>query len=282
VLTFLAYRSWLRTVQERDGMAQLGHAADSIVTSGDLSNRISETADGDDAVGQLAATLNRMLARLEASFRRERDFIRETSHELRTPITICRGHLDVLSPEPTVDELAETTAVVFDELDRMARIVEDMCDIAFMEDPGSLRRGEVELDRLAADVAAKAMPLVDGRLTVDATAARGPALVDGQRVTQALMNLLKNARQHTPAGTPIELIIRERNGSWRFEVADSGGGLTEALAMRAFQPFCKGEDSEGCGLGLAIVAGIAKAHGGSAGLDNRRGEGATFWLEIPR
>jgi signal transduction histidine kinase len=281
-LTFLAYRSWLRTVQERDGMAQMGRAADSIVTSGDLSNRISETAEGEDAVGQLAATLNRMLARLETSFKRERDFIRETSHELRTPITICRGHLDVLSPEPSVEELAETNAIVFDELDRMARIVEDMCDIAFMEDPSSLRRRELKLEQFVAEVSAKAMPLVDGRLRVEAEEARGPVLADGQRLTQALINLLKNAGQHTPADTPIELSVRGLNGSWRFEVADAGGGLTEELETRAFQPFFKGEQSDGCGLGLAIVAGIAKAHGGAAGLDNRRGEGATFWLEIPR
>jgi len=281
-LTFLAYRSWLRTVQERDGMAQMGRAADSIATSGDLSNRISEAAEGDDAVGQLAATLNRMLARLEASFKRERDFIRETSHELRTPITIVRGHLDVLPPEPSVEELAETNAIVFDELDRMARIVEDMCDIAFMEDAASLRRGEVQLEQFVSDLEAKAMPLVDGRLRVEAAEARGPVLADGQRLTQALINLLKNARQHTPADTPIELSVRGLNGSWRFEVADAGGGLTEELETRAFQPFFKGEQSDGCGLGLAIVAGIAKAHGGVAGLDNRHGQGATFWLEIPR
>jgi signal transduction histidine kinase len=281
-LTFLAYRSWLRTVQERDGMAQMGHAADSIATSGDLSNRISETASSDDAVGQLAATLNRMLDRLEASFKREHAFIRETSHELRTPITICRGHLDVLSPEPTAEELAETNAIVFDELDRMARIVEDMCDIAFMEDPSSLRCAEVELEQFVEDLEAKAMPLVDGRLRVDARQARGPVLADGQRLTQALVNLLKNAREHTPADTPIDLRVRAVDGSWRFEVTDAGGGLPADLATRAFQPFFKGERSDGCGLGLAIVAGIAKAHGGAAGLDNRPGDGATFWLEIPR
>jgi signal transduction histidine kinase len=281
VLTFVAYRGWLRTLQERDAMAQMGRAADRIVTSGDLTNRISGT-EPDDAVGQLAATLNRMLGRLEGSFKRERDFIRETSHELRTPITIVRGHLDVLSPEPSVLELADTTAIVFDELDRMARIVEDMCDIAFMEDPSSLRRGEIELGPFVNELASKAVPLVDGRLRVDARQARGAVLADGQRLTQALINLVKNARQHTPPGTAIDLRVRSQNGAWRFEVADAGGGLSPEHEERAFQPFFKREESEGSGLGLAIVAGIAKAHGGLAGLDNRRGEGATFWLEIPR
>jgi signal transduction histidine kinase len=280
-LTYLAHREWIQTLQERDRMAQMGHEADAIARSADLSKRISE--DGrTDAVGQLGATFNRMLAALEASFRRERTFIRESSHELRTPITICRGHLEVLTPQPAPDELLETIAVVLDELDRMTRIADDMSDLAYMEDPASLRPGDVQLERLLSDVALKASPLLNGRLEVDPAPANGPLRADTQRLVQALINLIKNAREHTRPGTPIALRAVSDGDAWRFEVADGGEGLDAADEERVFQPFYKRPDSAGSGLGLAIVSGIARAHGGAAGLDNRPGDGATFWIRIPR
>lgn len=280
-LSYVAYRGWLRTLQERDWMTLMGRNADSIVTSGDLTKRIA-TVGGDDAVGHLGATFNRMLSRLEASFNRERTFIRESSHELRTPITICRGHLEVMSPTPDTAEVDETRAVLLDELDRMTRIIEDMNDLAFMEDPDSLRRSQVELDRFVADVAAKARPLLEGRLQTHPVPGPEPVRGDPQRLTQAIINLLKNARDHTPHGTPIDLRVVADNGSWRFEVADRGGGLPPGQEDHVFEPFYKRDSSSGSGLGLAIVSGIARAHGGQAGVDNREGEGATFWVRIPR
>jgi signal transduction histidine kinase len=280
-LTYLAYRGWLRTVQERDWMAQMGQAADAIARSADLTKRISET-DRPDPVGGLAATFNHMLAALEASFDRERTFVRESSHELRTPITICRGHLEVLPPEPAPDELPEAIAMVLDELDRMTRIIDDMSELAYMEDPASLRTGDVDLAKFLPEVASKAGPLLNGRLRVTPVAGDGQIRADVQRLTQALINLLKNARDHTPQDTAIELRVVSDAAACRFEVSDAGGGLAPEDARHAFEPFYKGGDSDGSGLGLAIVSGIARAHGGAAGLDNRAGQGATFWIRLPR
>jgi signal transduction histidine kinase len=280
-LTYLAYRGWLRTVQERDWMAQMGEAADAIARSADLTKRITGT-ERPDPVGGLAATLNNMLDALEASFNRERTFVRESSHELRTPITICRGHLEVLPPDPAPDELPETIAMVLGELDRMTRIIDDMAELAYMEDPASLRTGSVELAKFLPDVASKAGPLLNGRLRVAPVAGEGTIQADVQRLTQALINLIKNARDHTPADTPIELRVVSDDAACRFEVADAGGGLSPEDAQHAFQPFYKGSDSDGSGLGLAIVSGIARAHGGVAGVDNRVGQGATFWIRLPR
>jgi signal transduction histidine kinase len=280
-LTYVAYRGWLRTVQERDWMAQMGQAADAIARSSDLTKRISET-DRPDPVGGLAATFNHMLQSLEASFNRERTFIRESSHELRTPITICRGHLEVLPPNPAPDELPETIGIVLGELDRMTRIVDDMSELAYMEDPASLREGDVDLAQFLPEVASKAGPLLNGRLRTVPASEDGTIRADPQRLTQALINLIKNARDHTPADTPIELRIVAEPGACRFEVADAGGGLSPEEERDAFQPFFKGDDSHGSGLGLAIVSGIARAHGGTAGVENRRGQGATFWIRVPR
>jgi signal transduction histidine kinase len=278
-LTYLAYAQWVRTAQERDWMARMGQAADVIADSGDLSQRITATG-ADDPVGRLATTLNRMLARIDESFRRERKFIRETSHELRTPITISQGYLEMLAPESSAADVSEARGIVVDELRRMARIVEDMNRLAFYEDPSALQREDVPLERLVADAGARAYVFLDGRLEVEPppeATLRG----DEARLVQALLNLLKNAADHTPAGSAVRLRVQREQDAWRFEVADAGGGLEERLEHQIFDPYIRGAGSGGSGLGLAIVASIARAHGGRAGLDNRPGQGATFWIRIP-
>jgi len=208
-VSFIAYRGWLRTIAERDAMREMAHSAESISGSGDFTARVTVPADpADHDARLLAATLNLMLDRIEAAFERERQFIRESSHELRTPITICRGHLEVLGPDPTRDELRETVELVLDELQRMGRIVEDMNLLARMEDPSSLRRQPVQVDRLVEEVAAKSAPLLDGHLHVCTVAGLEQTVVaDSQRLTQALINLVNNAQRHTPRREP-----RSRSG----------------------------------------------------------------------
>lgn len=281
-LTFFAYRGWLRTIEERDAMRDMARTAEGISRSGDMTTRLTlPSAQADTRI--LASTLNLMLDRLDAAFQRERRFIRETSHELRTPITICRGHLELLDPEPTTLEVSETVALVIDELDRMTRIVEDMNTLAWMEDPASLRREEIDIDLLIADVTVKASTLVDGRLQVTSGPAGRQLRADPQRLTQALINLLGNAAQHTPDETKIELRSVAIGDGWRFEVTDHGDGVPAADEDSVFLPFSTSSSrTPGNGLGLAIVSGIARAHGGKAGLDNRPGAGATFWLEVPQ
>ena len=282
VLTFFAYRGWLRSIEERDAMHEMARTAEDISKSGDVTTRLSLPPAQDDA-RVLASTLNLMLDRLDAAFQRERLFIRETSHELRTPITICRGHLELLDSDPTAAELRETVELVIDELDRMARIVEDMNTLTRMEDPASLRREAIDIDLLVADVASKAAPLVAGRLEVTSGPTGGHLRADPQRLTQALINLLRNAAQHTPYNTKIELRALAVDDRWRFEVTDHGDGVSPKDVESVFLPFCTGTSTTpGNGLGLAIVFGIARAHGGAAGLDNRPGSGATFWLEVPQ
>ena len=104
---------------------------------------------------------------------------------------------------------------------------------------------------------------------------------DPQRLSQALINLLQNAALHAPGAEPVELRVVGRPGEWRFEVADRGGGIPPGEEERLFRPFNRASRAPGSGLGLAIVRGIAEAHGGRAGVDNRPGEGATFWITVP-
>jgi signal transduction histidine kinase len=283
LLSYLTYRGWLQAERKRELMHEMARTADAIWEGGDLTRRI---AGGDASdVGRLAATLNRMLARLEAAFQRERRFFSEASHELRTPITICRGHLEVLGADPSREEVAESVAVVVDELERMGRIVDDTTTLARAGTDRFLRREPIPLDSFLAEVAAKATPLLNGRLRI--TPMTGDAVLDGdpQRLTQALINLLQNAALHGGNGSPVVLrVIEEGDGwGWRFEVADEGGGIALEPAERVFQPFSRGRTrAPGSGLGLAIVRTIAEAHGGAAGVVNRPGKGATFWIRVPK
>ncbi|MGJ7440662.1 sensor histidine kinase [Aquipuribacter sp. MA13-6] len=284
VITFVAYRGWLRSVEEQQAMRELARDA-ALISSGGTAGRLTLPHGQEDARA-LAESLNVMLSRLDAAFARERLFIRETSHELRTPVTICRGYLELLDPEPDATELEETVGIVLDELDRMARIIEDMNTLARMEAPASQRREPIDVAMLLQDVTAKTSLLTDGRLIVAAvpTESTGSRLsADPQRLTQALLNLIKNAVQHTPTDTPIELLAWASPTCWTFEVTDHGNGVPPGQEDAVFQPFCtSGSANPGNGLGLAIVSGIARAHGGRAGLSNRPGAGATFWLEIPK
>jgi signal transduction histidine kinase len=280
LLSYLTYRGWLRGVRERELMHEVARTADAISEQGDLDRRVAGA--GADDVGQLAATLNRMLDRLETAFRRERRFISEASHELRTPITICRGHLEVLGPNPEPAQLREAIDVVIDELDRLGRIVEDMTTLARVDDPTFLRPREIALDDFMEEVGVKAEALLDGRLTVEAPVPGSVVRGDPHRLTQALLNLLNNAVAHGRGDARVELRVAREPAAWRFEVADEGGGLPANQEESVFRPFHRGKATPaGRGLGLAIVRGVAEAHGGSAGVDNRPGEGATFWIRVP-
>ena len=255
--------------------------ADAISREGDLSRTIPESG-GRDEIGILGATFNRMLARLEAAFRRERRFISEASHELRTPITICRGHLEVLRPNAEPDQVNAAHRIVIEELGRLGRMVEDMTTLARVDDPAFMRPRELALDDFMEEVGVKAEPLLDGRLVVQPPPQGGTVRADPHRLTQALLNLLNNAAVHGQGDGPIELRVVPDRAGWRFEVADEAGGVPANQEENLFRPFHRGKASAGRGLGLAIVLGIAEAHGGSAGVVNRPGEGATFWIRVPR
>jgi signal transduction histidine kinase len=281
LLSYFTYRGWLREVRNREFMQELARTADAIYEQGDLARRVTGAGEGE--VGQLAATLNRMLDRVDAAFRRERRFISEASHELRTPITICRGHLEVLGPDPSVEELEESVTLVIDELGRMGRLVDDMTTLARAGTDGFLRPQTIPLERFIADVAAKASQLLEGRLCVVPPAGGANLEGDPQRLTQALINLLQNAALHGRDDGPVVLRVLEESDSWRFEVEDEGGGITLDPPELVFEPFSSGRTGQGGrGLGLAIVLTIAEAHGGAAGVRNRPGEGATFWIRVPK
>ena len=281
-LLVASFIAWISVGHLLRPLKEIAATADAISREGDLVRTIPESGRKDE-VGVLAASFNRMLVRLDAAFRRERRFLSEASHELRTPITICRGHLEVLGPKPKPEELRETIDVVIDELARLGRIVEEMTTLARVDDPEFLRPREIALDDFIEEVGVKAETLLDGRLAVERPPSGSIVSGDPQRLTQALLNLLNNAAVHGDNGGRVKLRVVAERDVWKFEVADEAGGVPEGQEESLFRPFRRGKTrAVGRGLGLAIVTGIAEAHRGSAGVDNRPGKGATFWIRVPK
>ena len=249
------------------------------ISGGDLSRRIPES--GHDEIGVLAQTFNDMLARLETAFETQQRFVNDAGHELRTPITIVRGHLELLDDDPA--DRQATLALVMDELDRMARIVNDLLTLAKWEQPDFLTPAPLEVRALIDDVLAKASALGPRNWQLDAFADT-VIVADRQRITQALMQLAQNAVQHTGDGDEIGLGAFVGDGQVRFWVRDTGPGIPFEEQPRIFARFYRAgaeRRSDGAGLGLAIVQAIARAHGGRVDLSSVPGSGATFTIVLP-
>jgi signal transduction histidine kinase len=223
-----------------------------------------------------------MLDRVESGVAAQRRFVDDAGHELRTPITIVRGHLEVLDPNDPEDVRA-TVALVDDELGRMNRMVSDLLLLARSEQPSFLHVEAVDVAALTAEVVEKVEQLGDREWVLE-TAAHVDARLDPQRITQAVVALADNACRHTGPGDRIALGSQLTGGRLRFWVSDTGAGVDAADRERIFERFSRGSTarrSEGAGLGLSIVRAIAVAHGGQVLLDSVPGRGATFTVEIP-
>jgi len=252
------------------------------ITDTDLTKRITVT--GHDDVSELTRTFNTMLDRLEEAFTTQRQFLDDAGHELRTPITIVRGHLELLDAANPA-EVDETKALVIDELDRMARMVDDLVTLAKAERPDFLRPAPVNVGVLIDDVFDKVRALGHRDWRVDARADT-VVLADPQRLTQALIQLVHNAATLTTENDTIALgsAVDDATATVRLWVRDTGPGVAPDDVERIFQRFQRGAGNrraEGSGLGLAIVRAIADGHGGRVRLQSRPGHGATFILALP-
>jgi two-component system OmpR family sensor kinase len=277
VLLLASFLAWAVAGRVLTPLRLLRDTARSISES-DLTQRIP--VEGHDELADLARTFNAMLDRLEVAFASQKAFISDAGHELRTPITIVRGHLELLGEDP--QERRETIELVTDELDRMGRLVNDLMLLARAQRPDFLQLEAINLPELTRELFAKASSLAprDWRL---AAVADGRILADRQRLTQALMNLSQNAVTHTHEHDAIELGSQIANGSVRLWIRDTGPGVADQDRERIFERFIQasGRPNEGAGLGLAITRAIAQAHGGRVELDSRPGAGARFTVIIP-
>ncbi len=279
VLALASVAAWVAAGRVLAPLRVLTETARTIRES-DLTQRIPVA--GADELSELTRTFNEMLDRLQIAFSGQRDFINDAGHELRTPITIIRGHLELMSDDPL--ERRETLALVTDELDRMSRFVDDLLLLVRAEQPDFLLVEDVDVTSLSEELYAKARALGHRRWLLEAVGA-GAVAADRQRITQAVMNLAQNATQHTLPGQTIALGSAVEGGTVRFWVRDTGEGIAGAEQKRIFERFARAANtrrrSEGAGLGLAICKAIAEAHGGAVELQSRIGHGSTFTITLP-
>lgn len=276
--------AWLIAGQVIAPLRNLRRVASSI-TNSDLTQRVPVA--GNDELAQLATTFNSMLDRIEIAYRDQQQFVDDAGHELRTPITVVRGQLELLdssSPEEQERSIALATA----ELDRMARLVNDLLTLAVADSADFVNPKPVDVAELTLDIEDKANTMTPRAQVV--AVAEGDVEVDEQRVTEAVLELFYNAVKHTDEESMIdigsEFLGQGPERKLRIWVRDRGPGVSGHLQESLFGRFHRGEAEDasrlaGAGLGLSIVKAIATAHGGDAYVDSTVGLGSIFGLELP-
>ena len=265
------------------------------IAAGDLSRRVDPGTKATEIV-ELGSSLNTMLGRIETAFdakdaseARLRRFVADASHELRTPLTSIRGYAELFRRGAADDPatLRRSMERIEGEAIRMGGLVDDLLLLARLDEGRPLERSPVDLTALAADAVHDAAAADPGRpVALDAPQ---PVEVDGDRgrLTQVLVNLLANARTHTPPGTPVDVAVRTENGLAEVAVVDHGPGIPDDHKRLVFDRFHRTDPSRtrdrgGAGLGLAIVDAVVRAHGGSVDVGDTPGGGATFTVRLPR
>ena len=260
-------------------LRRLSSAASRITATG-LHARIP--VRGRDDVSELTRAVNEMVERLERSFASQQRLLDDVRHELSTPITIVRGHLELLDASDP-DDVEATRALTIDELDRMSLLVSDIATLAKAERDGPATTVLTDVAELSHQVLAKARGIAGHSWAIAETADIVTAL-DPYRITQAWLQLAENAAKYSDQGTEIVLGSRLTGDTVEFWVTDLGPGIPDDAHARIFERFGRVDARRGIsgsGLGLAIVAAIAAAHGGSVAVDSVVGRGSRFVISIP-
>jgi two-component system OmpR family sensor kinase len=271
---------WIATLTARplDRIAKFAAGVD----RGELDRRLDDHG-GPAEIQSLRASLNHMLDRLQRTFDREREFVADASHELRTPITVAQGELDLLRRSADPQE-RERLDVVRRELQRMERLIGEMLSLA-REDAGrSLDRRTVAVDDLLDDLR-RDLPLLGPR-EYEVGTLTGTLEADPDRIAQVLRNLARNAVTHTSRGGRVEVRVGAEGDRLHIEVIDDGPGIPPEEAAHLFERFyrsaeTRSRDRDGSGLGLAIARAIVEAHGGRIWADAGRTSGARLIVELP-
>lgn len=255
-------------------------ATASEISATDLRRRVPVT--GTDDVAELASTFNEMLDRVEGAVDSQRQLLDDVGHELRTPITIVQGNLEIQDVHDP-DDVTASRDTALDELDRMRLLVDDLVTLAQAGRPDFVDRTPTDVQELTRSVVAKASTLGTRVWTMD-HAADTVVRLDARRITQAWLQLASNAVKYSAEGTKVSIGSQVLDGTLRLWVRDQGLGIAPEDQERIFDRFGRGANStraEGSGLGLNIVTAIVRAHGGSVDVQSAVGVGSTFYLDLP-
>lgn len=278
--------SWWLAGQAFGPIARVTRVARRIATTGKFEQRITECPVRDE-LGELIATFNDMLSCLESTFRRHREFLADASHELRGPLMVIRGNLDLLRQDLPIQEREESVREAVEEAERMSRLLSDLLFLAKND-------AQLAMEWLPVDLSLVVLESLDRAASVDAgshvlvVTHNEPSLVRGdrERLGQMLWNLLQNALRYTPGGGEITVSLRRHRAVAELVVADTGIGIPPEHQLRIFERFyrvdrTRSRENGGTGLGLAIVKQVAEAHGGQVRVRSRPGEGSIFTVTLP-
>lgn len=265
------------------------------IAAGDLSRRV-EDEDPRTETGRLGISLNTMLHQIEDSVRKReeseakmRQFLADASHELRTPLASIRGYAELyrMGAIPEGPEADRAMSRIEKESARMGDLVDGLLTLARLDEVPEPVRAPVDLAVVAAECRDDAKAIApDREFTLDANEDVTVA-GDEDQIRQLLANLLRNAIDHTPPETPVEIVVASGARSVEIEIRDHGPGINEENADQLFERFWRESDSRsrktgGAGIGLAVVAAVASVHGGKASASNAPDGGAIFRVELAR
>ena len=254
------------------------------IASGALDRRLHEPHDTDE-VGRLATTFDAMADKLSAAMTAQRRLLSDVSHQLRTPLTVARGHLEVLertgAGDP--DAVRETVDLVVDEIDHMKALVEQLLLLGHALEPDFLVREAVDLRSFCRDLVDTTQVIAPRRWELSDV----PDLVlsvDASKLRGALLNLIDNALHATTDGDVVGVsVTRGADGSTTMSVDDSGPGIPPERRSLVLERFARpgAADSEGSGLGLAIAQAVARAHGGELVIGDSPHGGCRVSIVLP-
>ncbi|MFC1938626.1 sensor histidine kinase [Chloroflexota bacterium] len=267
-------------------VSQLTQTARSIENGRDLSRRVGYRGPMDE-IGQLASTFDHMIERLDRVFKSQEHFVADASHELRSPLTVIRGNLDLIKRSRIEAERRESLKAIESETARMTKVVKDLLSLA---ETDSGRLGEqqtVPLKEVLSDEMKRAQTVSGSHKIVTRHAEDLTVKGDKHRLRQLLGNLIDNAIRHTPEDGTISLSLYQ-DGEWaRLEVEDTGVGIPDEELPHIFNRFhrvdkARSRERGGAGLGLALVKQIAEQHEGMVAVKSMTGRGSTFtvWLKL--
>lgn len=266
-------------------IAAITRTAGEIADSGDLSARLALTATTNE-VARLGITFDRMLARLDRSFQRERQFTADVSHELRTPLAAMRAILNVVRSERrTVDDYELALDDLSAETERLQGLIEALLIMARAESAALAAFEPLDLAALVDDVVEALRPLAEAKgLYLTSDLARDLTLrADRDALVRLFVNVVDNAILYTPQGG-VTLRVRREGNLGRVDISDTGIGIAPEHLAHIFERFYRVENARttrGAGLGLSLASAIATAHGGALTVESQPGRGTILTVRLP-
>jgi signal transduction histidine kinase len=240
-----------------------------------------------DELGSLATSLNSMLVRLEEAYEDQRRFVADASHELRTPVAVIHGNVELLrAGSLNASQSSESLEMIQHETERMARLIDDLLALARLEG-ASMRLQPLEVRSLVNEVVVRGRSLDDRNISCDARCSAW-TLGDPDLLDRALLNLVGNAVAHTAPGGHIEVVCTEQPDTVTISITDDGPGIPPGDLERIFDRFyrapgiARAHRGGGAGLGLAITRRLVELHAGTLSAHNIEPHGASFVITLPR